>query len=272
MPTTYGIDVSQCRGTFARVRPATACSDFTSFRRTVRRVKVLIVEDEPRLARVLCRGLCESGHVVDIEYDGARGEAAAATETYDAIVLDVMLPDRDGMTVAANLRAAHVTTPIVMLTAKDTTADAVAGLDAGADDYLRKPFSFVELEARLRAVTRRSAVLVEDVLRVGDVALDSRTRSVSRGQRQIHLTAREWVFLEYFMRNRGLLVTRAMLEDALWERVRETTSNLIEVYIRRLRAKLSAHGEQPLIHTLRGAGYRFGPPANAFVASAQPPR
>ena len=235
-------------------------------------MKVLIVEDEPRLARVLSRGLSESGHVVDVEHDGPHGEAAAATETYDIIILDVMLPGRDGIAVAANLRAASVATPILMLTAKDTPADAAAGLDAGADDYLRKPFTFVELEARLRAVSRRSGVVEHDILRVGDVELDRRTHSVSRGQRPIPLTAREWVFLEYLMRNRGLLVTRAMLEDALWERDRETTSNLIEVYIRRLRAKLSAHGEPPLIHTLRGAGYRFGPPANAFVAAAQSSR
>lgn len=235
-------------------------------------MKVLIVEDEPRLARVLCRGLGESGHVVDVEHDGPLGEAAAATQTYDVIILDVMLPGRDGVTIAANLRAACVTTPILMLTAKDTTADMVAGLDAGADDYLRKPFSFVELEARLRAVSRRRAVVEHDIVRVGDLALDRRTRTVARGQRPIPLTAREWVFLEYLMRNRGLLITRAMLENALWERDRETTSNLIEVYIRRLRAKLSPNGEPGLIHTLRGAGYRFGPPANAFVASAQSSR
>ncbi|MGD1068411.1 MAG: response regulator transcription factor, partial [Vulcanimicrobiaceae bacterium] len=142
-------------------------------------------------------------------------------------------------------------------TARDTTLDIVDGLDAGADDYLRKPFVFDELDARLRAITRRDRGAVRAELRVGDVALDLRTRLVSRGERTIPLSARETAFLEYFLRNAGLLVTRRMLEDALWERERDTASNIIEVYIRRLRLKL---GDPALLHTVRGAGYRFGAP------------
>lgn len=221
-------------------------------------MKILVVEDDAHLADVLRRGLAESGHVVDVESDGAAGERTALGGTYDAIVLDVMLPVKDGFAVARALRAAEDHTPILMLTARDTIDDTVSGLDCGADDYLRKPFVFRELEARLRSVTRRAPVAANDSLRVDDLIMDLGSRRVMRGQREIQLTARETAFLEYLMRNAGLLVTRPMLENALWERDRETSSNLIEVYMRRLRAKLGAAGEAPLIHTVRGAGYRFG--------------
>ena len=221
-------------------------------------MKILIVEDDPRLLDVLRRGLAETGHVVDVEVDGEAGEATARAGAFDALVLDVMLPRRDGVAVARNLRVAGVSTPIVMLTARDTTDDAIAGLDAGADDYLRKPFSFAELEARLRAVVRRPAAVASDRLVCGDLVFDLRSREARRGEREISLTAREAAFLEYFMRNAGMLVTRPMLEDALWERDRDTSSNVIDVYVRRLRAKLGVAGEPPLISTVRGAGYRFG--------------
>jgi DNA-binding response OmpR family regulator len=220
-------------------------------------MRILVVEDDAALADVLRRGLSESGHVVDVEADGEGGERVGMSSTYDAIVLDVMLPGKDGFAVARGLRDRGIRTPILMLTARDTTLDIVDGLDAGADDYLRKPFVFDELEARLRAVTRRDRGAVRAELRVGDVALDLRTRLVSRGERTIPLSARETAFLEYFLRNAGLLVSRRMLEDALWERERDTASNIIEVYIRRLRLKL---GDPALLHTVRGAGYRFGSP------------
>ncbi len=221
-------------------------------------MKILVVEDDASLADVLRRGLAESGHVVDVERDGAAGERAARAGTYDALLLDVMLPRKDGFAVARALRDAGITTPILMLTARDTVADTVAGLDAGADDYLRKPFVFDELEARLRSITRRDPVPAREELRVADLVMDLRTRTVARGARPIALSARETAFLEYLMRNAGRLVTRRMLEDALWERDRDTESNVIEVYVRRLRLKLNAPGEAPLIHTVRGAGYRFG--------------
>lgn len=222
-------------------------------------MKILIVDDDAKLAELIRRALAEEGHVVDVEIDGAAGERAAASGSYDAIVLDVMLPTIDGIAVARALRAARVATPILMLTARDTEADTIAGLDAGADDYLRKPFAFGELFARLRALVRREPVVSKTTsLRVGDVVMDLATRVVTRRERRIALTARETAFLEFFMRRAGHVVTRRMLEDALWERDRDSGSNVIEVYVRRLRAKLALDGEPAMLHTVRGAGYRFG--------------
>jgi len=221
-------------------------------------VKILVVEDDRALADVLRRGLAESGHVVDVECDGGAARRAAGDGTYDAIVLDVMLPGADGLSVARSVRADGVATPILFLTAKDAVEDVVAGLDAGGDDYVRKPFVFGELEARLRAIVRREPRVAHAELRVADLTMDLATRRVTRGGRPIPLSARETAFLEYFMRNAGLLITREMLEDALWERDRETESNIIAVYVRRLRMKLDVPGLPPLFQTVRGAGYRFG--------------
>lgn len=220
-------------------------------------MKILLVEDDAALADVIRRGLTESGHVVDLESDGNDAERVAAARAYDAIVLDVMLPGLEGFDVARSLRARDVRTPILMLTALDSAENVIAGLDAGADDYLKKPFVFDELEARLRSITRREAVPQRDALHVGDLAMDLATREVRRGERQIDLSPRETAFLEYFMRNAGLLLTRKMLEDALWERDRETASNVIDVYVRRLRRKLSEGGEPQVIATIRGVGYRL---------------
>jgi len=222
-------------------------------------VRILVIEDDLRLAAVIQRGLTESGHVVDVEHDGEEGAGAALCGQYDVVVLDVMLPRKDGFAVARELRASGVATPILMLTSRDTVDDTISGLDAGADDYLRKPFVFGELDARLRSITRRSPGPPHSELRVGDLVMDLATRRVQRNGTPIDLTARETAFLEYLMRNAGLLVSRPMIENALWERDRDTASNLIEVYVRRLRAKLSPGAEAPLIHTVRGAGYRFGP-------------
>lgn len=221
-------------------------------------MKILVIEDDVRLAEVLRRGLAESGHVVDVELDGESGAATALGGSYDALILDVMLPRRDGFSVARELRAHDVTTPILMLTSRDAVDDTIRGLDAGADDYLHKPFVFRELDARLRSIARRASAPAHNELRVSDVVMDLATRRVVRAGAPIELTARETAFLEYLMRNAGLLVTRAMIESALWERDRDTASNLIEVYVRRLRTKLSPNGEPPLIATVRGAGYRFG--------------
>ncbi|PZR58574.1 MAG: DNA-binding response regulator [Candidatus Meridianibacter frigidus] len=221
-------------------------------------MKLLLVEDDRALCDVVRRGLSENGHVIDIEHDGAGGLKTARTERFDAIILDVMLPHVDGLQVARELRAAKVRTPILMLTARDTVEDIITGLDAGADDYLRKPFAFGELEARLRSIARRENAPQRGELCVANLRMDLGTRRAFRQGREIALSAREIAFLEYFMRNEGLLVTRAMLENALWETDRDTTSNVIEVYVRRLRAKLSPAGEAQLLHTVRGAGYRFG--------------
>lgn len=220
-------------------------------------MKVLVVEDDRSLADVLRRGLSESGHVVDVEHDGAAAGPLATLVHYDALVLDVALPGKDGLSIARELRAADIRTPILMLTARDTPADVVAGIDAGADDYLRKPFVFDELEARLRSITRRQAERPRQELRAGEVTMDLATRAVTCRGRPIQLSARETAFLEYFLRNPGRLLTRAMFEDALWERDRETTSNIIDVYVRKLRLKLTVDGEPSPIETIRGAGYRF---------------
>ena len=220
-------------------------------------MKILVIEDDVRLAAVVRRGLLEAGHVVDVEQNGVDGEASANTGGYDAIVLDVNLPRKDGFAVARAIRTHGTVTPILMLTSRDTVNDTIAGLDAGADDYLRKPFVFGELHARLRSLARRKAPPADDILRVGDLTLDRATREIRRGEVIVPLTARETAFLEYFMRNAGIVLTQAMIEDALWESDRETVSNLIRVYVRRLRAKLSARGEPELIHTIRGAGYRM---------------
>lgn len=222
-------------------------------------MRLLVVEDDVRLCDVLRRGLAEQGHVVDVAHDGEQGEAWAQGAPYDAVVLDVNLPKRDGLNVVRSLREQGVRTPVLMLTSRDTPQDAIAGLDAGADDYLRKPFVFGELEARLRTIVRRATPRTLDAqLRVADVVFDLRSRRVRRGNRDVDLTAREAAFLEYFMRNSGRLVTRAMIEDGLFERESETTSNVVEVYVSRLRAKLTTGRERQLLHTVRGAGYRFG--------------
>ncbi len=221
-------------------------------------MRFLIVEDDDRLAGALRRGLAERGHVVDHAGDGPGGELLAADGSYDAIVLDLNLPGRDGLSVLRSLRKKGVATPILIATSRDQTDDVVEGLDAGADDYIRKPFAFRELEARLRSVSRREAPPAAATLQVGNLHLDLATRRVTRGNREIELTARELAFLEYFMRNAGRVLTRPMIETALWERTSETTSNVVDVYVRRLRIKIDAPGEAPLLHTVRGLGYRIG--------------
>jgi DNA-binding response OmpR family regulator len=220
-------------------------------------MRLLVVEDDRRLSDVLRRGLAEQGHVVDVSFDGEDGEACAMHSAYDALILDVNLPKRDGLSIVRDVRRARVETPILLLTSRDTVDDIVEGLDAGADDYLRKPFAFAELDARLRTITRRDGKPVTEELRVGDVGFDLASRRAKRGDRDLELTARETAFLEYFMRNAGRLVTKRMLEDALFARESEATSNVIEVYVSRLRSKLSVAGEPQLLRTVRGAGYRF---------------
>lgn len=222
-------------------------------------MKLLIVEDDEVLAEFLREGLTEEGHVVAVACDGLSGDLAAQSGDYDAIVLDVMIPGKDGFAVLASLRSRDIATPVLILTARDTFPDAIAGLDGGADDYLRKPFDFGELLARLRSITRRERSAVRLDLRVEDVVFDLATRRVTRGGDEIPLTTRETAYLEYFMRNVGLVVTRRMIEMALWDDATQANSNVIDVYVRRLRAKLDSDGRPQLLHTVRGAGYRFGP-------------
>lgn len=221
-------------------------------------MKVLIVEDDEVLAEYLREGLVEEGHVVAVAHDGVNGEFEAQRGDYDVVVLDIMIPGKNGFAVLASLRERGVMTPVLILTARDTVADAIAGLDGGADDYLRKPFDFGEFLARLRSITRREPAALRMELRVEDVRFDLATRRVMRGEEQIPLTTREAAYLEYFMRNAGLVVTRQMIEGALWLDESLATSNVIDVYVRRLRTKLEFDGRPQLLHTVRGAGYRFG--------------
>ena len=222
-------------------------------------MRILLVEDDVRLADIVRRSLTDRGHVVDVTHDGNSAIDMTQSDSYDAVILDVMLPGADGFTVLRAMRANGYTRPVLMLTARDSTRDILTGLDGGADDYLRKPFVFAELEARLRSITRREKRgAPADSLTVGDIVMDLASRRVWRGEREISLTARETAFLEYFLRHPNKLVPRQLLEDALWESDRESASNLIEVYVSRLRRKLCANGEPDFFATVRGVGYRFG--------------
>jgi DNA-binding response OmpR family regulator len=204
------------------------------------------------------RALVEGGHIVDVAADGLSAELMGADDSYDAIVLDVMLPGRDGIAVVRTLRELGVRTPVLMLTARITEADTVAGLDAGADDYLRKPFGLAELQARLRSLTRREPRERPPVVSCGGITYDPVSRSATRNGRPLELTYRETIFLEYFLRNAGRALSREMIAAALWPSESEIGSNVIDVYVRRLRTKLDGPGEPPVLHTVRGVGYRMG--------------
>ncbi len=196
--------------------------------------------------------------MVDLAHTGEEGELCASGGSYDAVIMDVNLPVRDGLTVIRSLRAAGEQMPVLVLTSKDTVNDVVDGLDAGADDYLKKPFVFAELEARLRAITRRKGLdLGKNELRVADLVYDCATKRARRASRELSLTRRELAFLEYFMRNANRVVTRRMVEDAMFDRESEVVSNVVDVYVSRLRGKIACNGEQQLLHTVRGLGYRL---------------
>lgn len=222
-------------------------------------MRVLIVEDQRRLAAIIRRGFMEEGYSVDNVYDGEEAEYLAETTPYDLIVLDIMLPKKDGLAVCHGLRMKRVNTPILMLTAKDGVEDRIRGLDSGADDYLVKPFAFGELLARVRALLRREVLSKATKLQVSDLVLDTLTREVDRGGRRIDLTTKEYSILEHFMRHPNAVVTRTMLEEHVWDYEFEGMSNIIDVYIRRLRRKLGDgdDGAGELIQTVRGAGYRL---------------
>jgi len=220
-------------------------------------MRILVVDDDRRLCAVIKRGLLEEAYAVDLAYDGDEGEYLAEVNPYDLIILDIMLPNKDGIEVCNELRAKKINTPILMLTAKDTVEDRVRGLDTGADDYLVKPFAFSELLARVRALLRREGMSKSPELRVADLTLNTLTRQVRRGQRPVELTTKEYVILEYFMRHPNVVVTRTMLEEHAWDYDFDSLSNLVDVYIRRLRRKIDIEGEHSLIQTVRGAGYRL---------------
>jgi DNA-binding response OmpR family regulator len=220
---------------------------------------ILVVEDERRLAQVVRRVLEEEGHTVDVAYDGEEGLAVATDSSHDVIVLDILLPAMDGYEVCRSLRRDRVDTPILLLTALDSVDDRVRGLDAGADDYLPKPFAFQELLARLRALGRRKVQAREPTaLEVEGLRLDLRRRRAERGGRTIELSPREFTLLEFLMRNEGRVVTRTQMLDHVWGYDYATDSNLVDVYVAYLRRKVDKGHARPLIRTVRGVGYALG--------------
>jgi DNA-binding response OmpR family regulator len=222
--------------------------------------RVLIVEDEVLMARMLARVLREEGYAAETAGDGRSGFARAAGESFDLLILDWMLPDRSGIQIVRGLRAAGVGTPVLMLTARDQVEDRVEGLDAGADDYLSKPFALPELLARVRALTRRpQAEPAEATVRTGDLALDPVLHVVRRGDEEIYLTAKEFALLHTLVRRPGRVFTRSVLLDTIWGAPGEVRTNVVEIYVSYLRKKLDREGEPSLIRTVRGVGYTFRP-------------
>ena len=220
-------------------------------------MKVLLVEDDPKMAALVRRGLTENGNATDVAPHGEDALWMARAHAYDVIVLDVMLPGRDGFATCAALREAGVWAPVLMLTARDAVGDRVAGLDAGADDYLTKPFSLAELRARLRALVRRGARERPTVLEVGDLRLDPATQQVWRGEKELNLSSKEFALLELFMRRPGEVLSRFELLEHGWDIGYENRSNVITVYIRYLREKVDRPFGRRSIETVQGAGYRL---------------
>ncbi|RME82419.1 MAG: DNA-binding response regulator [Zetaproteobacteria bacterium] len=226
-------------------------------------MKLLIVEDDKKLAETLARLFREEGYAVDVAYDGEDGEYLAEVNEYDVIILDVMLPKKSGLTVCRELRERGVNTPILMLTARESVEDRVRGLDAGADDYLPKPFMTEELLARIRALLRRASDVKTPILKVADLQLDPMSRRVTRAGKPIRLTSKEYALLEYLMRNAGKVISRTRIAEHVWDMNFDPESNVIDVYISHLRAKIDKGFDRPLIHTIRGQGYMLSeePPA-----------
>ena len=220
-------------------------------------MRILVVEDELKMAGLLNRGLVEDGHAVDVARTGDDAVWMAAAIEYDAIVLDLMLPGMDGIQACRRMRENGVWSPVLMLTARDAVDDRVAGLDAGADDYLAKPFSFAELLARIRALVRRGALERPAVLEVGDLRLDPATREVWRGPTEIRLSAKEFALLETFMRRPGEVLSRYQLLEHAWDYAYENRSNVVDVYVRYLRDKIDRPFGRESLETVRGAGYRL---------------
>src|SRR3954451_14839919 len=222
-----------------------------------RAMRVLVVEDEPRMAALVRRGLGEEGHAADVAGQGEDAVWMASTHPYDAIVLDVTLPGISGFETCRRLRTAGVWAPVLMLTARDAVEDRVAGLDAGADDYLTKPFSLAELHARLRALARRGGVERPTELVVGDLRLDPASRRVWRGETEVELSPKEFALLETFMRHPGEVLSRLQLLEHAWDFAYDNRSNVIDVYVRYLREKLDRPFGHASLETVRGAGYRL---------------
>jgi heavy metal response regulator len=218
-------------------------------------MRILVVEDEKKVSSFIKRGLEEENYEVLLAVDGEEGLAMAAEKPVDLIVLDWMLPKKDGLTMLKELRNKKIATPVLMLTAKDTVEDIVAGLESGSDDYLTKPFAFAELLARVRALLRRSEMDRGAEIRFADLRLDPVTHKVWRSDREIDLTAKEYGLLEYFMRNANQVLTRTMIADHVWDYTFDSFTNIIDVYVNYLRKKIDRDADKKLIHTVRGVGY-----------------
>ncbi len=218
-------------------------------------MRILVVEDEKKIANLIKRGLKEEGYAVDLAADGVEGEFLASTNQYDVIILDVMLPKMDGIALCESLRSKKVSSPIIMVTAKDAVSDKVKGLDRGADDYLTKPFAFDELLARIRALLRKRDGQTAAKLKISGLELDPVSHKVTRDGREITLTAKEYALLEYLMRNAGSVVTRTMIAEHVWDINFDADTNIIDVYINYLRRKVDDGFGTNLINTIRGRGY-----------------
>jgi len=218
-------------------------------------MKILVVEDEERVAQFIQKGLKEEGHAVDVAYDGEDGGFLAEVNDYDLIILDLMLPKKNGLQTCKEIRDHGVNTPVLMLTARDSVEDKVRGLDAGADDYLAKPFAFEELLARVRALLRRQSESKTPTLKIADLELDPMSRLVTRSGKPIRLTTKEYALLEYLLRNPKKVLSRTLIGEHVWDMNFDPESNVIDVYVSHLRTKVDKGFEPPLIHTLRGQGY-----------------
>jgi DNA-binding response OmpR family regulator len=223
-------------------------------------MRLLLVEDDKKAARVLSRGFVEEGFVVDVAHSGEVGDELAASNCYDIVVLDWLLPRKDGLSVCRDLRSRGVRTPILMLTARDSLPDRVSGLDSGADDYLTKPFAFEELLARIRALLRRSELTRPPVLKVADLTLDPVTHRVTRGRVEIGLTPKEYAILETLMRHAGQVVSRTRIGESVWGDDPEDLTNVVDVHVSHLRRKIDQDDRPALIHTVRARGFRLGGP------------
>lgn len=218
-------------------------------------MRLLVVEDERKVSNFIRKGLEEEGYAVDVASDGETGLHLALDRVHDLIILDIQLPKMDGLSLLHELRREKVATPVLLLTVRATIEDKVLGLDAGADDYLTKPFAFEELVARVRALLRRQGEGKPPTLRVGDLTLDPARRTVFRGDRRIDLTTREFALLDYFMRNPGRVLTRTMIAEHVWNYNFDSMTNIIDVYVNYLRKKIDSEHDQKLIRTIRGVGY-----------------
>jgi len=223
----------------------------------IRHMRILVVEDDKKVGRFLAKGLQEEQYAVDICRDGADALYFAQTNTYDVIILDIMLPGKDGFTICREMRENSILTPVIMLTAKDTVEDKVSGLSEGADDYLTKPFSFEELLARIRALLRRNQDYKTKVLKAGDLEMDPVRRLVARAGKKIILTGKEYALLEYLLRNKGRIVTPVMIREHVWDMEYDGISNIVNVYINHLRNKIDKDSRAKLIKTIRGLGYQI---------------